>query len=355
MHLEPPRWVRSLRRAGWRSPTLDDAIRAMSAIGPAAVEALVSPAADVLRSELYAQAAAHTRTHFPAIELYAPIYVSNACTNKCTYCGFRYDNPIERVVLDQAGIVAEARALAATGIRSVLLVCGEAPRLFGPDDVARAVELVRPHFDRVAIEVFPMSEREYARTLEAGASGVTLYQETYDPERYRQVHQAGRKRNFLWRLHAPSRAARAGMREIGLGALLGLASWRSDAVWLAHHAAALNDESPELRLTVSFPRMREASGALSPGEHAVSDSELRHMMSALRVAMPHVGTVLSTREPARLRDDWGCTLATKMSAGSATHPGGYTGATTLPQFSTEDTRSPRAIAQMLQRHAIPVT
>ena len=314
---------------------------------------LVSTAADPFRGRMAQLATRLTRARFPTIELYAPLYLSNACTNTCTYCGFRYDNPIERTTLEPERIRAEADALARTGIRSVLLVTGEAPAVFGVDQVLAATEIARARFERVAIEIFPMSVAEYRRVRDAGASSLSLYQETYDRVRYREVHRAGRKRNYLWRLGAPHRAADAGFTEIGLGVLLGLGDWRRDTVWLARHAEALLGDHPDLDVTFSFPRLRSANGGpideAKDSVNEVFDDELEHMMCALRIAFPDSGATLSTRESRTLRDRLGPALATKMSAGSSTRPGGYASdSRSLEQFGIADERSPRDLRDMLR-------
>ncbi|MCB9653683.1 MAG: radical SAM protein [Deltaproteobacteria bacterium] len=285
-------------------------------------EALVSPAADALRPALRTSASARTALRPQTINLYSPLYLSNACTNRCVYCGFRQDNDIPRLTLADAEIEREAAALAQSGVQEVLLLTGEAPAQVGVDYVVRAIEVAKTRFHVVGLEVFPMGVADYARVHEAGASALTLYQETYDPRVYRQVHQAGRKRNFQHRLSAPHRAVEAGFRRIGIGALLGLSDWRFETLALALHARFLRAVAPDLQLSISFPRIRSAEGAMR-ASRTVDDGALIHMMSALRLLLPDVTLVLSTREAAELRDALAGTLVTKLSAGSKTNPGGY--------------------------------
>jgi 2-iminoacetate synthase len=319
---------------------------------------LLSPAADRFRGRIAAAAAALTRHNFGGkIQLYAPLYLSNACTNLCVYCGFNYRNPLPRVTLSPDEIVNEARALAASGIRHVLLLTGEAPKEVRIDYLEQAIGLVKPHFETVALEVYPMETGEYGRTVAAGAAGLTLYQETYDPKLYRDVHQGGRKRNILWRLAGPERAAQGGMSKIGIGSLLGLGDWRYEALALGLHGRALTELYPELTVTVSFPRLRHAPGDYLP-PHPVGDEDLMHMMAALRLYLPRAGLVLSTREAAEFRDRVAPLFITQMSAGSTTRPGGYAHSRSEEspgrQFDIKDPRSPAEVSSFLSEHGFEI-
>ncbi|MBK8014986.1 MAG: radical SAM protein [Deltaproteobacteria bacterium] len=319
-------------------------------------EALVSPAADAHRATLRALAVQRAAVGPQTVSLYSPLYLSNACTNRCVYCGFRHDNDIARLTLTDAAIEREATMLAKSGVQEVLLLTGEAPAQVGVDYVIRAIEITRSRFRTIGLEVFPMSVSEYARVCQAGASVLTLYQETYDPRVYRQVHQAGRKRNFQHRLSAPHRAVEAGFRSIGIGALLGLGDWRFETLALALHARFLQALAPDLQVSISFPRIRSAEGAVS-ARRAVDDDALIHMMSALRVLLPGVTLVLSTRETAELRDALSGTLATKLSAGSKTNPGGYSTEATDgrgEQFEVHDHRPASVVAASLVQRGFGV-
>lgn len=328
-----------------------DVRRAIAAERPEAddLAALLSPAAEALLGEMATRAEALTRRHFGrAIQLYVPLYVSNACDNGCTYCGFSARTASARRTLSLTEAVREAEHLRALGFRHVLLVSGESPRAFSPQRLAEVVSTIRPRFDSIAIEVFPMDEAGYLRAVEAGADGLALYQETYDRATYAEVHPRGPKRDFDWRLDAPERAARAGMRSVGVGFLMGLADARVDAYCTAFHATYLARTHWRTQVAVSFPRMRDAGGA-APVREAVSDRQFVQTVLAARLFLPQAGLVLSTREDAPLRDALLPYGITQMSAGSRTEPGGYTHpGESASQFAVGDTRTAEEVSRHLR-------
>ncbi len=276
--------------------------------------------------ELAEQARAETRKNFGrTMRLFAPLYLSNECINTCKYCGFSKDNPIRRVTLKAEEVEKEARYLSGVGFRSLLLVSGEHPREVSVDYIADAVRRCVPLFPSVAIEVAPLETKEYREIVEAGAEGLVLYQESYDRAAYAEMHVSGPKRNFDERLEGPERGYRAGFRRIGLGVLVGLADWRRELVALAGHVSHLMKVGWRSQITLSLPRLRPAAGGFQP-RGAMSDRDFVRAICAFRVAFPQVGIVLSTREPAKLRDGLMELGVTMMSAGSETEPGGYTGA-----------------------------
>lgn len=259
------------------------------------------------------------------IRLFAPLYLSNECINNCRYCGFSRDNPILRVTLDVEEVLAETRALIAQGFRNVLLVSGEHPKFVSNhylEDCIRAVHEVAPS---ISLEIGPMETPEYQPLVDAGAEGLVVYQETYQPDVYREMHTAGPKRDFAWRLETPERGYAAGFRRLGIGALYGLADWRYEAICLAAHAQHLLRSCWKASLTISLPRLRPCAGEFQPLTH-MSDREMAQLICAFRLMFPDVGLVLSTRESARLRNGLIPLGITLMSAGSHTEPGGYTGA-----------------------------
>lgn len=294
---------------------------------PALFEQLIRPCTD---AELEARALeAHrlTRLHFGAtMRFFAPLYLSNECVNSCRYCGFSRENPILRVTLSPEQVEAEARHLFDKGFRNILLVAGEHPKLVGPDYLADCVRRLRTlGFPSINLEVGPMETEDYRPLVEAGAEGLVVYQETYDREVYAAMHLAGPKKDYDWRMACPKRAADAGFRRIGLGALLGLADWRQEALALARHLDSLLSTCWKTVFTVSAPRLRPAAGEFEPLVH-VTDREFTQFVIAMRIAFPQVGIVLSTRESPALRDGLASVGITMMSAGSHTEPGGYTGA-----------------------------
>ncbi|MDR1190287.1 MAG: 2-iminoacetate synthase ThiH [Verrucomicrobiales bacterium] len=275
--------------------------------------------------QLARQAALLTRRHFGrTMRLFAPLYVSNECVNVCKYCGFSRDNPILRVTLDYEQVEAEARFLVGQGFRSILLVAGEHPKLVAPDYLAECVRRLRKLVPSVSLEVGPLEMAEYQPIVSAGADALIVFQETYDPARYAELHTAGPKKDFAWRLACPERAYAAGFRRLGLGALLGLGEWRREALALAAHVEYLLKHCWKAQVTVCFPRLRPAAGAFQPLA-TVDERDLTRLICALRVTFPQIGLVLSTRERPQFRDGIAPLGITSMSAGAHTEPGGYTG------------------------------
>ncbi len=259
------------------------------------------------------------------IRLFAPLYVSNECINNCSYCGFSRDNAILRVTLSIEEVLREARELKQQGFRNILLVAGEHPKFVSNNYLRDCVAALHAEIPSVSLEVGPMETDEYKPIVEAGADGLVVYQETYDRNIYDAMHTAGPKKNFDWRLETAERAYAAGFRRLGIGALYGLADWRYEAICVAAHADYLLRNCWKAQVTISLPRLRPCAGEFQPLTH-MTDRELVQLVCALRLMFPDAGLVLSTREPARLRDGLIPLGITLISAGSHTEPGGYTGA-----------------------------
>lgn len=293
-------------------------------------ENLIAPADDAQLESLARQSAQLTRRNFgKTIRLFAPLYLSNECVNNCSYCGFSRDNPILRTTLTAEQVLREARYLHAQGFRNLLIVAGEHPKFVSDGYLQDIVRQLAPLFPTIGIEVGPMEDHQYAELVKAGAEGLIVYQETYHRDTYGQLHTAGPKKNFDWRLECPERAYRGGFRRIGIGALFGLADWRTEALALAAHLEYLQKHCWKASFTVAFPRMRPYAGNYQytpdPNRY-LTDRQLVQLIAATRICFPTAGIVVSTREPARLRDNVMKLGPTHMSAGSATDPGGYTGA-----------------------------
>lgn len=342
--------------------------------------ALISPEASASLEAICQRSQTLTRQRFGrVIRLFAPLYLSNECVNNCAYCGFSRDNPILRVTLGIPEVIREAQALAEQGFRNVLLVAGEHPKFVSGGYLAECVAALHTFIPSLSLELGPMETIDYQPLVQAGAEGLVVYQETYDREVYAAMHTAGPKRDFDWRLACPERAYAAGFRRLGIGALFGLADWRREALAIAAHAEHLLRHCWKAQLTISLPRLRPCAGEFQPLTH-LQDRELVQLIAALRLFLPDVGLVLSTREPATLRDGLFPLGITHASAGSHTEPGGYTGAgkdsvhhtvrgriqelvegstARLPtagrqtaatgQFDIADDRSPREIAALLRR------
>src|SRR5947207_9530595 len=259
------------------------------------------------------------------IRLFAPLYLSNECINNCKYCGFSRDNPILRVTLSVEETLREARALTAQGFRNILLVAGEHPKFVSSDYLRDCVAALHEEIPSVSLEVGPLETKDYRPLVTAGADGLVVYQETYDRSIYHELHTAGPKRDFDWRLETPERAYAAGFRRLGIGALYGLADWRFEALAVAAHADYLLRNCWKAQLTISLPRLRPCAGEFEPLRR-MTDRELVQLVCAFRLMFPDAGLVLSTREPAKLRDGLIPLGITLMSAGSHTEPGGYTNA-----------------------------
>lgn len=315
-----------LARARTAGPAEVRAALAQSPRSLTGFAALLSPAAAEWLPEMARRAQALTRQRFGrVVRLFAPLYLSNECINNCRYCGFSRDNPILRVTLSVAEVVREAAALRAQGFRNLLLVAGEHPRFVSEGYLRDCVAALHPDTPSLSLEVGPMDTEEYRPLVAAGAEGLVVYQETYDRAVYAELHTCGPKRDFARRLETPERAYAAGFRRLGIGALFGLADWRFEAVCVAAHAAYLLRHCWKAFLTISLPRLRPCAGAFQP-RTSMSNRELAQLICAFRLQFPDVGLVLSTREPAWLRDGLVPLGITLMSAGSHTEPGGYTGA-----------------------------
>jgi len=338
---------------------------------------LISPAASESVAAMSRRANTLTQQRFgKVIRLFAPLYLSNECINNCKYCGFSRDNSILRVTLAVEEVLREGRALKEQGFRNILLVAGEHPKFVSNNYLRDCIAALHAEWPGISLEVGPMETHEYQPLVQAGAEGLVVYQETYDREIYHDLHTAGPKRNFDWRLETPERAYAAGFRRLGIGALFGLADWRFEAICVAAHADYLLRNCWKAYLTISLPRLRPCAGEFEPLTH-MTDRDLVQLVCAFRLMFPDVGLVLSTREPAKLRDGLIPLGITLISAGSHTEPGGYTGAgkeklhhtergrivelgasewasagpdiQATKQFQIADARSPHEVAELIRR------
>jgi 2-iminoacetate synthase len=285
-------------------------------------------------------------------QLYAPIYLSNFCTNRCAYCGFSATNRIQRRCLTLDEAENEADILLQRGFNHILLVSGEAQNTLDVDYLEALAFNLRDKFASISIEVQPLSYPEYKRLFAAGITAVAIYQETYDRPLYDRVHLAGKKCDFDYRLDTPTRAGMAGMREIGIGALLGLGDWRAEGMALGHHLFWLRKKFWQTSFTVSFPRLRPAAGQFEPLAD-VTERDLSHLIFALRIFDPDVGLLLSTREEARFRDGMLGLGPTRYSAGSCTAPGGYANPDQKgEQFSVGDHRTLTEVCETIRARGL---
>lgn len=315
--------------------------------------ALLSPRAERYFEPMAREAQRLTRRHFGrTIGMYVPLYVSNICGADCTYCGYsvRSGNKAKRRTLTHAELHTECESLAAQGFQSVLLLTGEARRAVPPSYIADSVRIAREYFPSVAAEVYSLDQPDYEKLVRRGLDGVTIYMETYDRDTYAQVHLLGEKKDYEYRLDAITRAGRAGVRRLSIGALLGLYDWQVDGFWTALHARHVQKSCWQSAVSISFPRLQHVPRRFHI-PRLVSERQLVQLMLALRLYLPEAGFNLSTRERPELRDRLIPLGVTMMSAGSSTRPGGYTlyGEETLEQFEIEDHRSVAQVAEAIRR------
>ena len=282
--------------------------------------------------------------------LYAPLYLSSHCINHCTYCGFRYPLEIERKHLSAEQALVQADILRGRGFKHILLVGGDFPGLTTAEYYTDIIGRLTARGVAPAVEIAPQATGAYARMVQAGASGVTLYQETYNEELYAVYHPRGTKSSFDWRLEGLDRAAEVGMGRLGLGILLGLAKPRQDLLALMRHGRYLKTRFPDRTLAFSLPRIHDAPDNFQP-PYTVDDETFVRFYCALRVAFPRAELVLSTREPESLRHRLAKLVITQMSAGSSTIPGGYEDSDVADpageQFPVCDQRTPAEVAEWL--------
>jgi 2-iminoacetate synthase len=312
-------------------------------------KALISPSARPYLETMAQMSHQRTVARFGYTQqLYAPMYLSNVCSNICTYCGFSANNRIPRKILNESEIQQELSALKALGIQHVLFVTGESNLRVGVPYLKRAFELAREQFSSLSMEVQPMDQDGYEALMGSGLSSVLVYQETYHREAYARYHPKGFKRNFDYRLETPERLGRAGMKKIGLGVLYGLEDWRTDSFMLAAHLQFMERRYWRSRYSISFPRIRPHEGDFQPVS-VVDDRDLVQLICAFRLLSSELELSLSTREEARFRNHVHKLGITSMSAGSKTNPGGYAvDPQTLEQFEISDERSPAQVAAHLQ-------
>ena len=318
---------------------------------------LLSPRAANHLEAMAQKARRLTIQHFGrTIQLYIPLYISNYCNSECTYCGFNRRHRVARRKLTLDEIDTEARKMAGTGMRHVLVLTGEAPELTPISYLTDTIEILKSYFASISIEMFPMETADYIELQKAGVDGMTIYQEVYDRQIYRQVHLAGRKTDYRYRLEAPDRGAGAGFRWVNIGALLGLADPRKEAFFTGLHAHYLTDRYLDTEISISLPRINPAEGGFQPG-YTVDDRTFVQLLTAFRLFLPRAGIPISTRECAAFRDRLMHLGVTRLSAGSRTDVGGYADLehASCKQFEISDERSvPQMVAAIRSEGLQPV-
>lgn len=316
--------------------------------------ALLSPAAAPFLEEMAQKAQLETRKHFGnSVYLFTPLYISNYCENYCVYCGFNCHNKIRRAKLDMEGIRKEMEAIAQTGLEEILILTGESRKMSDVDYIADACRIAREYFKMVGVEVYPMNSDEYRKLREAGADYVTVFQETYNPEKYGKLHLGGHKRVFPYRVNAQERALMGGMRGVAFAALLGLDDFRKDAFATGVHAWLIQRKYPHAEISFSCPRLRPIINNDKINPKDVHEPQLLQVMTAYRLFMPFAGMTISTRECARFRDHVIGLAATKISAGVSTGIGSHAGEEEGDdQFEISDTRNVEQVLEGIRSQGL---
>lgn len=311
--------------------------------------AILSPAALPYLEEMARKAILETRKHFGnSVCLFTPLYIANYCENHCVYCGFNCQNKIRRGKLSFAEVEAELKAIAATGLKEILLLTGESRVRSGVEYIGEAIKLATKYFSTIGIEIYPLNTDEYAYLNQCGADFVSVYQETYNTNKYEQVHLSGSKRIYPYRFHAQERALMGGMRGVAFGALLGLDDFRKDAFAAGLHALFIQQKYPHAEISFSTPRLRPYINNADNNPNDVHERQLLQVMLAYRLLMPYAGITISTRERAGFRDHVIGMAATKISAGVSVGVGGHDeDEKGDEQFEISDPRSVREVHDMI--------
>ncbi|CAM2985091.1 2-iminoacetate synthase ThiH [Moritella viscosa] len=319
-------------------------------------QALISPAAEPYLEQMAQRSVQLTRQRFGnTIQFYVPLYLSNMCSNICTYCGFSMHNKIRRTTLDMKQLNSEARAIKKMGFDHLLLVAGESERKVGMPYFRQVFNELKSQFSHLSLEVQPLEQADYEELKELGLDSVLVYQETYHPRTYAEHHIKGKKSDFKYRIETPDRLGKAGIHKMGLGALIGLDEWRTDCFHVAAHLDYLQKCYWQTKYSISFPRLRPCEGAFQP-KSIMNDRQLVQLICAYRLFNPDVELSLSTRESEYFRDNVIPLGITSISAGSKTQPGGYSDDTekALEQFEIDDDRSPTEMAELVKTMGLEV-
>lgn len=314
--------------------------------------ALLSPAAQPYLEEMAQAARLETRRHFGnSVNMFTPIYISNYCENHCIYCGFNCHNSIRRARLTEEEIEKEMAQIAKTGLEEILILVGESRAKSDVEYLGKACKIAQKYFRMVGLEVYPMNSSEYAYLHSCGADYVTVFQETYNSDKYETLHLAGHKRVFPYRLNAQERALKGGMRGVAFGALLGLDDFRKDAFATGMHAWLLQRKYPQAEISFSCPRLRPIINNDQINPRDVHEPQLLQVITAYRLFMPFAGITISTRESAGFRDHVIAIAATKISAGVSTGVGSHVEEVEDKgdeQFEISDDRTVQEIYQAIQ-------
>ena len=316
-------------------------------------QALLSPAAEPYLEAMARRAQEATRRHFGnSVMMFTPVYISNYCENHCIYCGFNCRNKIHRAQLNLDEIEHEFAEVSKTGLQEVLILTGESRNMSSVEYIGEACKLARRYFKVIGVEVYPMNTDEYAYLHACGVDYVTVFQETYDSDKYETLHLAGHKRIFPYRFYAQERALRGGMRGVGFAALLGLADFRKDSFATGYHAYLLQQKYPHAEIALSCPRLRPIINNDKINPRDVHERQLLQVICAYRLFLPFASITISTRECARFRDHVITIAATKISGGVSVGIGGHSEEDVSKgdeQFEISDARSVKEIYDAIVR------
>lgn len=340
----------------YKQYTAADVRRALSqdSVSVEDLAALLSPAAFPFLEEMAHRARLETGKHFGStICMFTPLYIANYCENYCVYCGFNCHNKIHRGKLTMEEMEHEMSVIAKTGLREILLLTGESRSKSDVTYIGEAVKLAKKYFSTIDIEIYPLNSDEYAYLRQCGADFVSVYQETYNPDRYEELHLSGPKRIFPYRFYAQERALLGGMRGVAFGSLLGLGDFRKDALAAGLHAYLIQKKYPHAEVSFSLPRLRPYINNEDNNSNDVHEPQLLQVMLAYRIFMPFAGITISTRERAGFRDNVIGMAATKISAGVKVGVGGHDeDAKGDEQFEISDPRSVAEVRQMIQNRGL---
>lgn len=327
---------------------------AKDVLNPEDFAALLSPAAFPFLEEMAHKAQYETRKHFGnSVCMFTPLYIANYCENECVYCGFNCKNKIHRAKLTYEEIDLELATIAKTGLKEILILTGESRNMSDVKYIGEALKLARKYFSTIGIEIYPLNSDEYRYLHECGADFVSVYQETYNPDKYEQMHPSGPKRVYPYRLNAQERAIMGGMRGVSFGALLGLDDFRKDAFASGMHAYYIQQKYPHAEISFSTPRLRPYVNNADNNPNDVHEPQLLQVMLAYRLFMPFAGITISTRERAGFRDNVIGMAATKISAGVSVGVGGHEEeAKGDEQFEISDPRSVGEVHQAILNHGL---
>lgn len=349
----PDRVIQAMNDYDYENYKASDVTNALrkDVLTPYDLGALLSPAADPYLEQMAQRAKEETRKHFGnSVTLFTPLYIANYCENYCIYCGFNCHNKINRAKLNAEEIEHEMKLIAQTGLEEVLILTGESRKMSDVKYIGEACKIASKYFRVTGLEIYPVNSDEYRYLQECGADYVTVFQETYDSDKYETLHLEGHKRIFPYRINAQERALMGGMRGVGFAALLGLSDFRKDAFATGMHAYLIQKKYPHAEIAFSCPRLRPTINHNEINPKDVHERQLLQVMCAYRIFMPFASMTISTRERAGFRDNVIGLAATKISAGVSTGVGGHEGEDEKgdSQFIISDPRNVDEVRQAIK-------